>query len=34
VRPYGFVYGHRHYLVAWSLHHRPQSYRLYSLPNI
>ncbi len=34
VCPYGFIYGHRHYLVAWSLHHRPNGYRLYSLPNI
>ncbi len=34
VCPYGFVYGHRHYLVAWSLHHQPNGYRLYSLPNI
>lgn len=34
VRPYGFIYGHRHYLVAWSLHHDPNGYRLYSLSNI
>jgi len=34
VKPYGFIYGHRHYLVAWSLHHRPRGFRLYSLPDI
>lgn len=34
VCPYGFIYGHRHYLVAWSLHHQPNGYRLYSLPNV
>ncbi len=32
VYPYGFLYGHRHYLVAYS---RPaQDFRLYSLANI
>ena len=32
VRPYGFLYGNRHYLVAYSLHRR--KYAIYSLSNI
>lgn len=32
VAPYGFLYGSRHYLVAWTSAAR--DYRLYSLPNI
>jgi predicted DNA-binding transcriptional regulator YafY len=32
VRPYGFLYGSRHYLVAWS--HRAQDFRNFALSNI
>ncbi len=32
VLPYGFLYGNRHYLVAYSLHRR--KYAIYSLSNI
>jgi len=34
VHPYGFLYGHRHYLVAYNLRHGEEGYRLFSLPNI
>lgn len=34
VQPYGFLYGHRHYLVAFNLEHEAREYRLFSLPNI
>ena len=34
VHPYGFLYGHRHYLVAYNLVKGAQGYRLFSLPNI
>jgi predicted DNA-binding transcriptional regulator YafY len=32
IHPYGFLYGHRHYLIAYNL--RPTGYRMFSLPNI
>ena len=32
--PYGFLYGSRHYLVAYSLSDRARAYRLFSLANI
>jgi len=34
VCPYGFLYGNRHYLVAYSLSDRARNYRLFSLANI
>ena len=34
VHPYGFLYGHRHYLVAYNQVKGAQGYRLFSLPNI
>ena len=34
VAPYGFLYGRRNYLVAFSLNERASDYRLFSLPNI
>lgn len=34
VCPYGFLYGNRHYLVAFSMNAAVRDYRLYSLPNI
>ena len=34
VCPYGFLYGHRHYLVAYNLVRKSEGYRLFSLPNI
>jgi len=34
VCPYGFLYGNRHYLVAFSMSTAVRDYRLYSLPNI
>jgi len=34
VDPYGFLYGNRHYLVAYSLSDRARDYRLFSLANI
>lgn len=34
VCPYGFLYGNRHYLVAYSLSDRARDYRLFSLANI
>ncbi len=34
VRPYGFLYGHRHYLVAYQLRRGEEGFRLFSLPNI
>jgi len=34
VHPYGFVYGHRHYLIAYNLRHGEKGYRTFSLPNI
>ena len=34
VHPYGFLYGHRHYLVAKNLRSGEEGFRLFSLPNI
>ena len=34
VYPYGFLYGHRHYLVAFNLKAGERGFRLFSLPNI
>lgn len=34
VRPYGFLLGHRHYLVAFHLNKKAMDYALFSLPNI
>jgi predicted DNA-binding transcriptional regulator YafY len=34
VCPYGFLYGHRHYLVAYNMVKGANGYRIFSLPNI
>lgn len=34
VYPYGFLHGHRHYLVAWHVHPKANDFTLFSLPNI
>ncbi len=34
VHPYGFLHGHRHYLVAWHEHPKANSFALFSLPSI
>ena len=34
VHPYGFLYGHRHYLVANNLRKGEEGIRMFSLPNI
>jgi len=34
VRPYGFLWGHRHYLVAWSENRRTRDWRNFVLSNI
>ena len=34
VHPYGFLYGNRHYLVAWSENRRARDFRNFSLSNI
>ena len=34
VHPYGFLYGTRHYLVAWSENNKAKDFRNYSLANI
>lgn len=34
VHPYGFLHGHRHYLVAWHEHPKANDHALFSLPNI
>jgi predicted DNA-binding transcriptional regulator YafY len=34
IHPYGFLYGHRHYLIAYNLHKGDEGYRMFSLPNI
>ncbi|MDP6278135.1 MAG: hypothetical protein QGI11_06450, partial [Nitrospinota bacterium] len=34
VHPYGFLYGHRHYLVAYNLRYGEKGVRMFSLPNI
>jgi len=34
VRPYGFLYGHRHYFIAYNLVRGAEGYRMFSLPYI
>lgn len=34
LQPYGFLYGHRHYLVAWSTNEWAEDFRLFSLGDI
>ena len=34
VHPYGFLYGHRHYLVAYNIRKGEEGFRKFSLPNI
>ena len=34
VHPYGFLYGHRHYLIAYNLRAGEEGFRMFSLPNI
>jgi len=34
VEPYGFLHGHRNYLVAWHKHREGDKYLTFSLPNI
>jgi predicted DNA-binding transcriptional regulator YafY len=34
VRPYGFIYGSRHYLVAWSENEQARNFRNFALSNI
>lgn len=34
VRPYGFIYGNRHYLVAWSENEQARDFRNFALSNI
>lgn len=34
VHPYGFLYGHRHYLIAYNLRKGEEGFRMFSLPNI
>jgi predicted DNA-binding transcriptional regulator YafY len=34
VRPYGLLYGNRHYLVAWSENERARAFRNFALSNI
>jgi predicted DNA-binding transcriptional regulator YafY len=34
VRPYGFLYGNRHYLVAWSENEQTRDFRNFALSNI
>jgi len=34
VRPYGFLYGNRHYLVAWSENEQARDFRNFALSNI
>jgi predicted DNA-binding transcriptional regulator YafY len=34
VHPYGFLYGHRHYLVAYNIKKNEEGFRHFSLPNI
>lgn len=34
VRPYGFLYGNRHYLVAWSENEYARNFRSFALSNI
>jgi predicted DNA-binding transcriptional regulator YafY len=34
IRPYGFLFGHRHYLVAFHLNPKAMNFALFSMPNI
>lgn len=34
IEPYGFLHGHRHYLVAWHPHRVESMYLTFALPNI
>ncbi len=34
VRPYGFLFGHRHYLIAWHEHPKANRMAPFALPNI
>jgi predicted DNA-binding transcriptional regulator YafY len=34
VQPYGFIYGNRHYLVAWSENEKARNFRNFALSNI
>lgn len=34
VEPYGFLHGHRHYLVAWNEHRIESKFLTFALPNI
>jgi predicted DNA-binding transcriptional regulator YafY len=34
VRPYGFIYGNRHYLVAWSENEQARDFRNFALSNV
>jgi predicted DNA-binding transcriptional regulator YafY len=34
VQPYGFIYGNRHYLVAWSENEKARDFRNFALSNI
>lgn len=34
VEPYGFLHGHRHYLVAWHPHRKQSMFLTFALPNI
>jgi predicted DNA-binding transcriptional regulator YafY len=34
VRPYGFIYGNRHYLVAWSENEQAHDFRNFAMSNI
>jgi predicted DNA-binding transcriptional regulator YafY len=34
VQPYGFLFGHRHYLVAFHLNPKAMDFALFSMPNI
>jgi predicted DNA-binding transcriptional regulator YafY len=34
VQPYGFLFGHRHYLVAFHLNPKAMKFALFSMPNI
>lgn len=34
VEPYGFLHGHRHYLVAWHIHQKESMFLTFAMPNI
>jgi len=34
IEPYGFLHGHRHYLIAWHEHEVESMYLMFSLPNV